>query len=105
MIHAPGARNRVPRRDEIAAGLQALPDLLRLLPLLQVVVLAGRVAGEARATVVMTRPEVSALAMPHPSPTYVNTSPTVAARIRETLAAAAHLLEAGRSCAPNAKQP
>lgn len=97
VIHAPGARNRAPRRNEIAAGLQALPDLLRLLPLLQVVVLAGRVAGEARATVAMTRPEVSVLAMPHPSPTYVNTSPTVAARVRETLATAARLLEAGPS--------
>lgn len=43
--------------------------------------------------------------MPHASPTYVNTSPTVVARIRDTLTTATHLLEAGRSRAPNAKQP
>lgn len=103
VIHAPGARNRAPRREEIAAGLEALPDLLRLLPCLRVVVLAGRVAGEARATMAAARPEVAILAMPHPSPTYVNTSPAVAARIRATLAAAARLLDEAQPRTPEAK--
>lgn len=102
VIHEPGARNRAPRRDEIAAGLRTLPDLLGLLPRLQVAVLAGRVAGEARSLIAMARPELAILAMPHPSPTYVNTSPTVAAHIRATLAAAARLLDTAQPRTPDA---
>lgn len=45
VIHAPGARNRAPRRGEVAAGLAELPAFLRALPRLAVVVLAGRVAA------------------------------------------------------------
>lgn len=92
IVHAPDARNRVLRRGEIAEGLALLPGVLALLPRLSAVVLAGRVAAEARATVAHARPEVAILAMPHPSPTYVCTSPTVAERIRATLAEAARVL-------------
>lgn len=95
IIHAEGATNRAPRRGEIAEGLALLPPFLALLPRLRVVVLAGRVAGEARATVAAARPDVTVLAMPHPSPTYVCTSPAVPARIAATLADAARLLAAG----------
>jgi len=92
IIHAPGATNRAPRRAEIAEGIAMLPPFLALLPRLMVAVLAGRVAAEARGTVSAARPDVAVLAMPHPSPTYVCTSPTVPARIVATLAEAAALL-------------
>lgn len=92
IVHPAGARNRALRRGEIAEGLALLPPFLALLPALRVVVLAGRVAGEARGIISATRPEVAVLAMPHPSPTYVCTSPAVPARIAATLAEAARVL-------------
>lgn len=95
IIHAPGAANRAPHRAEIVEGIALLPPFLALLPRLRVVVLAGRVAGEARATVAAARPDVALLVMPHPSPTYVCTSPAVPARIAATLVEAAALLAAG----------
>jgi len=96
IVHAPGERNRPLRRAEIARGLAVLPPLLALLPRLKVVVLAGRVAGEARSVVAAARPDVAALAMPHPSPTFVCTSPDVPRRIADTLAEAAALLNRAR---------
>lgn len=92
IVHAPGARNRPLRRGEVAEGLAMLPPFLALLPLLRVVVLAGRVAAEAAPVIARERPDVPVLAMPHPSPTFVCTSPEVPARIRATLAEAASLL-------------
>ena len=92
VIHAPGARNRAPRRPEVAAGLAELPGFLALLPRLAVVVLAGRVAAEARAAVAAARPGLPVFGMPHPSPTVVCTSPAVPARIRAALAEAAAVL-------------
>ena len=94
VIHAPGARNRAPRRGEVAAGLVELPGLLALLPRLAVVVLAGRVAGGARPAIEGARPGLPVIGMPHPSPTIVCTGPAVTARIRAALAAAAELLSA-----------
>jgi uracil-DNA glycosylase len=95
VIHAPGARNRAPRAAEVRAGLQALPRLLDLLPHLRVAVLAGRVAGQARGVLAAARPGLRVLAMPHPSPTIVCTSPEVPARIAAALAAARKVLEEG----------
>lgn len=92
VIHAPGARNRAPRRGEVAAGLAELPGLLDLLPRLGVVVLAGRVAAGAAPLLARARPGVPVLEMPHPSPTIVCTGPAVAARIRAALRDAAGLL-------------
>jgi uracil-DNA glycosylase len=92
IVHALGERNRALRRGEITEGLAALSPFLALLPWLEVVVLSGRVAGEARAIVAAARPDVTVLAMPHPSPTYVCTSPDVPRRIEATLAQAAGLL-------------
>ncbi|MBY9063759.1 uracil-DNA glycosylase [Sphingomonas yunnanensis] len=88
-VHAPGERNRPLRRGEIAEGLTLVPPLLHLLPRLAVVVLAGRVAREAAALVERERPQVEVLTMPHPSPTYVCTSPAVPRAIAATLAEAA----------------
>lgn len=95
VIHAPGALNRTPTRAEVAAGLATLPGLLAALPALRAVVLAGRVAGGAAPFLVKHRPDLRVLSMPHPSPTYVCTSPDVAARIRAALAEAAEALGVG----------
>ena len=92
VIHRAGARNRAPRRGEIAAGLEDLPGFLALLPRLRVAVLAGRVAARAGPVLAAVRPGLPVLAMPHPSPTFVCTSPAVPARIRAVLAEAAAIL-------------
>jgi len=98
IVHQPGARNRALRRGEIREGLAALPGFLALLPRLRVIVLAGRVAREAAPAIAAHRPDVVVLAMPHPSPTIVCTSPTIPAAIRATLTRASGLLD--RGCAP-----
>jgi uracil-DNA glycosylase len=95
VIHAEGALNRAPRRAETRAAEPYLAPLLDLLPALRVVVLAGRVAGESRPALARLRPALPVLAIPHPSPTYVCTSPEVAARIRAGLAEAAAILADG----------
>ncbi|MFC3124397.1 uracil-DNA glycosylase family protein [Pseudoroseomonas globiformis] len=92
VIHAEGALNRPPRQAELRSGLQYLPPLLDLLPALRVVVLAGRFAAAADAPLRAVRPTLSVLAMPHPSPTFVCTSPAVPARIMAALNAAAEML-------------
>lgn len=95
IVHAPGARNRALRRSEIGEGLAMLPPFLALLPRLGVAVLAGRVAAEAAPIVARCRPDVAVLLMPHPSPTFVCTSPAVPRRIRAALADAADRLARG----------
>ena len=77
IIHAPYARNRAPRRIEIKRGLMKIPPLLDLLPRLAVVVLAGRVAAQAEPLIAGNRPGLPVLLMPHPSPTFVCTSPSI----------------------------
>ena len=89
-IQTAGERNRNPTRAEVAEGLIHLPDFLDLLPRLELAVLAGRKAEaalsllEARATPCLT--------MPHPSPTFVCTSPNVSLRISACLEKAAERL-------------
>ncbi len=96
VIHG-GGPNRAPRAGEIRDGLAELPGFLGHLPRLRVAVLAGRVAGMAADAVAATRPGVAVLRMPHPSPTYVCTSPDVPRRIAAALAEAAALLGYGPS--------
>lgn len=96
VIHAPGARNRPPRRGEIVEGLAELPAFLALLPCLRVAVLAGRVAAEARPFLAAIRPELPVLEMPHPSPTFVCTDPAISARIGTALSEASRVLSAVR---------
>lgn len=91
VIHA-GGPNRAPRPAEMRAGLALLPPLLELLPGLRVVVLAGRIAAMAEPALQAARPGLPVLRMPHPSPTYVCTSPDVPRRIAATLRNAAKLL-------------
>lgn len=92
VIHAPGALNRAPRRAEIAAAAPYLEPVIACLPRLAVVVLAGRVAGLSRPALATLRPGLPVIGVPHPSPTYVCTSPLVALRIRDGLAEAAGFL-------------
>ncbi len=94
IIHAPRARNRAPRRAEIALGLVALPLLLDLLPRLAVVVLAGRVAAEAEGQIAMNRQGLPVLLMPHPSPTLVCTNAAIPKKIEDVLGKAAALVAA-----------
>ena len=97
VIHPEGARNRAPTRAEIAAGLDYLPDLLPCLPRLAVCVLAGRVAGEAAPRLAALRPGLPILRMPHPSPTFLCTSPDHPRRVAAVLKEAADLLACGRA--------
>ncbi|VUD73785.1 hypothetical protein MET9862_04405 [Methylobacterium symbioticum] len=96
VIHAEGALNRAPRRTELRAAEPYLAPLLDRLPDLAVVVLAGRFAGEARGAITHLRPALPVVDVPHPSPTYVCTAPTVPARIRAGLAEAAVILRTSR---------
>lgn len=89
VIHAPGALNRAPRRSEAAAAAPFFAPLLALLPRLRVVVPAGRFAQDAAAPLAALRPDLPVVPIPHPSPTYVCTSPSVAQRIRAGLSEAA----------------
>ena len=88
ILHAPGIRNRAPCRAEIDAGLTLLPSLLALLPLLRVVVMAGRTAALAEPVLRAARPDLRLLGAPHPSPTFVNTSPAVSQGIATALSEA-----------------
>lgn len=97
LVHEPGARNRAVRAGEVREGLQMLPGFLALLPRLRVVVLAGRVAALAEPTVRAARPGLPLIRMPHPSPTYLCTSPAHPARVRAALAEAASVLQGGES--------
>jgi hypothetical protein len=92
-IQVPGTPNRNPSRLDVAHGLRHLPAFLDLLPRLELAVLAGRKA-EAAVSLLEARC-VTHIAMPHPSPTYVCTSPDVSRRIAACLAQAAERL-AGR---------
>ncbi len=89
IIHQPGATNRAPTRAETAAGLALLPGLLDRLPALRVAVLAGRAASLAEPVIAAHRPGLAVMRMPHPSPTYGCTAPTIAGAIQATLAEAA----------------
>jgi len=96
VIQVPGTGNRSPSRAEREAGLALLPALLELLPDLQVAVLAGRAAATAAPFLAAARPGLPVLRMPHPSPTYVCTSPAVPQRIAATLVEAAAILGSHR---------
>ncbi len=92
VIHAPGARNRAPRTGEIRTARAYLPPLLALMPGLAVVVLSGRVSQTLAPDLAAARPGLPVVAIPHPSPTYVCTSPQVSQRIAAGLIAAARHL-------------
>lgn len=88
----PSAARLPLRADAVRAGLLWLPPLLELLPQLEVVVLAGRVARMAADTLQTRWTGLRLLMMPHPSPTIVCTSPRVGHDIMTTLETAAELV-------------
>ncbi len=92
IIHAEGALNRAPRRSELKAGQAWLAPLIGILPRLDVVVLSGRIAGESQGQIAQSRPSLPVITIPHPSPTYVCTSPSVRTRILDGLRRAAAIL-------------
>ncbi|KAB1070656.1 uracil-DNA glycosylase [Methylobacterium planeticum] len=92
VIHPEGALNRAPRRSEMTAAGPYLAPLLACLPALAVAVLSGRFAAGARPALAALRPGLPIVEIPHPSPTYVCTSPQVGTRIRTGLAEASALL-------------
>ena len=94
LIQVPGTPNRNPTRAQVAEGLLHLPEFLDLLPNLELAVTAGRKAEAARD--LLEARDIPCLAMPHPSPTYVCTSPDVARRIAACLETAAERLAARR---------
>lgn len=96
VIHAPGALNRAPRRSEAREAAPYIAPLLALLADLAVVVLAGRFAGSCAPELAALRPSLPLVVIPHPSPTYVCTSPMVPARIRQGLSDAAGILREGQ---------
>lgn len=96
VIHAEGARNRAPRRSEIRVAAAYLEPLLACLPDLSVIVLAGRVAGELEAAVATLRPSLPICRVPHPSPTFVCTAPSVRERIAAGLSQASGILAKAR---------
>lgn len=90
----PGGPVRPPRPAEVRDGIALLPPLLALLPRLRAVLLAGRAAAAAGPMLAAERPDLPTFAMPHPSPTYVCTSPDVPRRIASAMARAAAALDA-----------
>lgn len=92
VIHPEGARNRAPRRSEIRAAAPYLAPLLLRLPALRVVVLAGRVAGEFEPVLATLQPGLPVYRVPHPSPTFVCTAPSVRERIAAGLSRASAIL-------------
>jgi hypothetical protein len=94
LIQTAGERNRNLSRLEVEEGLAHLPDFLDLLPRLELAVLAGRKA-EAALGLLEAR-ALPCLTMPHPSPTYVCTSPDVALRISACLGKASKRLDVTR---------
>ena len=99
VIHS-GGPNRAPRTSEIRAGLAALPALLPLLTGLRCAVLAGRVAGLAEPVLRAALPDLPVIQVPHPSPTFVCTSPTVPQRIVAGLEQARRLADQSASPSP-----
>ncbi|GJE56398.1 MULTISPECIES: uracil-DNA glycosylase [Methylobacterium] len=96
VIHAEGALNRAPRRSEQHLAEPYLAPLLDILTHLAVVVLAGRIAGTAREPLQRLRPDLPIISIPHPSPTFVCTSPSVRERILAGLCEAQAVLRSSR---------
>ncbi|WP_395609583.1 uracil-DNA glycosylase [Pseudomonas sp. B22129] len=67
-----GTKIRAATPLDLEAGLQPLPRLLALLPKLRTVVLLGRKAEKAAATIASVRPDLKLFICAHPSPLYVN---------------------------------
>lgn len=70
-------RLRAPTTREADAARPEVARLLALLPRLECAVLMGRFAGRLQANVLAARHDLQVFATPHPSPTFVCTSPAI----------------------------
>ncbi|HZW86292.1 MAG TPA: uracil-DNA glycosylase [Gallionella sp.] len=86
---------------DISAAAPALTALLSLLPHLHSIVLVGGKAASARNAVSALAPEVRLYAIPHPSPMFVNRSPTN----RHALVSALHQVAANLPPRPVTANP
>ena len=84
VIHT-GGPNRAPASAELRTGLALIAGLRAVLPHLRCALLSGRLARQAEKLL----PDLPCIAIPHPSPTYVCTSPDIAERITAGLRQAA----------------
>jgi uracil-DNA glycosylase len=75
-LHGSKERIRAARAQDIREGIEQLGSVLALLPKLQIAVLVGNKAAKAAAFIAARKPAVSVCRMPHPSPVFVNRSPT-----------------------------
>ena len=91
-IIQPSRPVRPPRPAEVRSGIALLPSLVALLPRLRAVLLAGQAAAAAGPVLATEHAGLPVFAMPHPSPTYVCTSPDVSRRILTAMHSAAAAL-------------
>lgn len=90
-------RLRAPIIREANAAHAEVPRLLALLPRLECAVLMGRFAGRLRGDVLAVRPELQLHATPHPSPTFLCTSPAIRPSMEAVFATAAGELSKRRA--------
>lgn len=80
-----GTKIRAATPRDLEEGLQPLPRLLALLPKLRAVVLLGKKAEKAVATITSVRPDLKLFLCAHPSPLYVNNAIGNREKILKTL--------------------
>lgn len=80
-----GTRIRPARRDDVREADAWLAELLSILSELRFVVFVGQKALHAQGVVRATRPDVEVMAIPHPSPMFVNRAPRNRERILSAL--------------------
>ena len=85
-----GTKIRAATTTDLASGLRPLPQLLRLLPKVQTIVLVGKKAEKA--SIQLSAVKYKLYSCPHPSPMFVNNAPdnrgkilTVLKRVREAV--------------------
>jgi len=79
------SRIRPAKAADIKLGLPYLQQLILLLPKLRLVVLVGRKAGHAEASVRQWAPGLDIMEIPHPSPSFVNRAPGNRGLVRKRL--------------------
>lgn len=70
-----GSKIRPASKDDIAAGVESLADLIALLPKLRAVVLVGGKAQKAERHLRSIAPDIAVFTSPHPSPLFINRKP------------------------------
>lgn len=76
-----GTKIRSAKRDDVLEANEWLEQLLTMLHKLRFVVFVGQKALHAMQVVRSSRPDVDVLAMPHPSPMFINRAPGNRSRI------------------------